>query len=94
MKVLSLAVALSSLALVSCGPQTAEDVRAASTAKCERQFGKMASSPEKGKVFCGCLVDRLAESGMEVTDMLGGDQEKVMETAKSCARTHGIPIPS
>lgn len=94
MKVLTMTTALASLVLVSCGPQTPEEVRAAATAKCERQFGKMAPDPEKGEAFCGCLVDRLAENGLEVTDMLGGDREKVMETTRSCAQTHGISVPS
>ncbi|MEO9462716.1 MAG: hypothetical protein ABJ242_08275 [Marinomonas sp.] len=88
-----LTLALPALALTGCGPQTPEDIRAASIAKCERQFGQMAPDPEKGAAFCGCLTDKLADQGLEITDMLGSGREKVMSAARSCGAANGIAMP-
>ncbi len=88
-------IALGALAtvLAGCGAATPEDARAASMAKCERQFGRMAGGDTaKGEALCGCMVDRLAEEGMEITDVLSGDREKVMGITRSCAQVNGIPI--
>lgn len=79
--------------LAGCGPQSPEDVRAAAVAKCERQFGRVASDPSKGTALCTCLTDKLAENGLEITDMLGGDRAKVEELGRSCARSAGVTLP-
>lgn len=79
--------------LAGCGPQSPEDVRAAAVAKCERQFGRVAPDPAKGAALCGCLVDRLADNGLEITDMLDGDRAKVEELGRSCARSAGVTLP-
>jgi hypothetical protein len=79
--------------LAACGPQSPEAVRAASLAKCERQFGRMAPDPAKGAALCGCLVDRLAGEGLEITDMLGGDRGKVEGIMRQCAGSAGVDLP-
>lgn len=85
------ALALAVLGTVSaCGPQTPEEARAASVAKCERQFGRMAPDAEKGAALCGCMVDRLADEGLEITDALGGQRDRIIGITKSCARANGI----
>ncbi|MEL7454452.1 MAG: hypothetical protein AAGJ50_13880 [Pseudomonadota bacterium] len=78
--------------LAACGLPSAEDAREASIAKCDRQFGRMAPDAAKGAAFCGCLVDKLSEEGLEITDMMGGERERVMQTTRSCAQAHGVPI--
>lgn len=78
--------------LTGCGSLGPGGEREASMARCERQFGQMAPDPDKGEAFCGCLIDRLAEQGLEITDMLGDDAETVMQTTRSCASAHGVPI--
>ena len=88
------ALVLGSLATLSaCGPQSPEEVRAASVAKCERQFGRMAPDPSKGNALCTCMTDKLAEEGLEITDTLGGDRSKVEEITRSCGRKAGVPMP-
>lgn len=79
--------------LGACGPQSPEDIRAASVAKCERQFGRMAPDPSKGAALCTCLIDRLADAGLEMTDMLGADRSKVEGIARSCGASAGVTMP-
>ena len=86
-------IALSSV-LVACGPATPEDERAASIAKCDRQFGRMAPDPSKGTALCSCLVDNLAEQGLEITDVFGSDRAKIESATRSCAAQVGIPMPA
>ena len=80
-------------ALSACGPQSPEEERAASVAKCERQFGRMAPDPSKGNVLCTCMIDRLAEEGMEITDVFGGDRAKVEDITRRCAVKAGVALP-
>lgn len=80
--------------LAGCGQPSPEDVRAASLARCERQFGKVAPDPAKGAALCGCLVDRLAEEGLDITDMLGGDRGTVEGIGRSCASRAGVKLPT
>ena len=87
------AIALCSV-LAACGPTTPEEVREANVAKCERQFGRMAPDPAKGNALCTCLVDSLAEQGLEITDMLGPKRAEVESTTRSCARRAGIALPT
>lgn len=87
------AAPLLALMLAACGPQSPEDIRAASVAKCERQVGKMAPDPAKGAALCGCMVDRLAADGLEITDMLGSDRAQVEAITRSCARSVGVSLP-
>lgn len=82
------------LALGGCGPQTPEEVRAATIDKCERQFGQMAPDPSAGTQLCTCLVDRLAAEGLEITDMMGGDRSQVEGIARSCAGAAGVSLPT
>ncbi|KEO87779.1 hypothetical protein EH31_06380 [Erythrobacter longus] len=79
--------------LAACGPQSPEEVRLAGIAKCERQFGQMAPNPSQGNALCTCLVDSLAEQGLEITDMLGPNRAQVEGTTRSCAARAGISIP-
>ena len=79
--------------LSACGPQTPEEVRGASIAKCERQFGRLSPDPAKGNALCSCMTDRLADAGLEVTDMLGGNRAKVEQITRSCASKAGIALP-
>lgn len=87
------AAPLLALMLAACGPQSPEDIRAASVAKCERQVGKMAPDPAKGAALCGCMVDRLAADGLEIADMLGSDRAQVEAITRSCARSVGVNLP-
>jgi hypothetical protein len=80
--------------LAACGPQSPEEVRAASIAKCERQFGRMAPDPSKGNALCSCMTDRLAEQGLEITDMLGAGREQVESITRNCAARAGIALPN
>lgn len=80
--------------LASCGPATPEEARAANIAKCERQFGRMASDEAQGQSLCTCITDRLAEQGLEITDMLGSNRSKVEATTRSCAAQSGISLPA
>ena len=80
--------------LAACGPQTPEDIRAAAIAKCERQFGRVAPDPALGNALCSCMTDRLAEKGLEITDMLGGDRAAVEEIGRSCAARVGMELPT
>lgn len=82
------------LALAGCGPSSPEEVRAASIAKCERQFGRMAPDPSKGNALCTCLTDGLIEKGLEITDMFGENRSSVEGTLRSCAARVGIKMPS
>ncbi|WP_114520235.1 hypothetical protein [Altererythrobacter sp. ZODW24] len=84
---------LLALGLAGCGPATPEEAKAATVAKCERQFGRMAPSPDKGNALCTCMVNELEKSGLEVTDVFGADKEKVMKVTRSCAQVNGISIP-
>lgn len=79
--------------LAACGPQGPEEVRLAGIAKCERQFGQLASDPSQGTALCTCLVDSLAEQGLEITDMLGPNRAQVEGTTRSCAARAGISLP-
>jgi hypothetical protein len=79
--------------IAACGPQTPEDARAGAIAKCERQFGRVAADPAKGTALCTCLTDKLAEEGLEITDMLGGERGKVEEIGRSCAKSAGVSLP-
>lgn len=81
------------LALAACGPQTPEEVRGAAIAKCEQRFARSAPDPSKGTALCTCLTDKLAEEGMEITDMLTGDRAKVEEIGRSCAKSAGMSLP-
>ena len=81
-------------ALTACGPQTPDEVRAASIAKCERQFGRMSPDPSKGNALCSCMTDRLAEQGLEITDMLGAGRDQVESITRSCAAKAGIALPT
>jgi hypothetical protein len=81
------------LILTGCGPQTPEAARAAAIDKCERKFGKVAPDPTKGTALCTCLTDKLAAEGLEITDMLGGDREKVEGLMRSCATSAGVSLP-
>ena len=90
---LAVAAALLPLTLAGCGPQTPEDARAFSISKCEKRFGRMAPDPTQGNALCTCMVDRLAEQGLEVTDVLGPDGERVQEITRSCGRQVGISLP-
>ena len=85
-------VGASGALLASCGPQTPEDARAAAIAKCEMRFARMASDAEQGTALCTCMTDRLAEKGLEVTDMLGEGRAAVEEVARSCAAQAGVPL--
>ncbi|WP_336986193.1 hypothetical protein [Altererythrobacter aquiaggeris] len=87
------AAATAALALGGCGPQTPEGVRAASVAKCERQFGRMTTDPALGNALCYCMADRLTEEELEITDMLGDGRAQVEEITRSCARQTGVPLP-
>ena len=80
--------------LAACGPQSPEEVRAASIAKCERQFGRMSPDPSKGNALCSCMTDRLAEQGLEVTDMLGAGRAQVESITRTCAAQAGIALPT
>lgn len=79
--------------VTACGPTSPEEVRAAAIAKCERQFGRMAPDPSRGNALCTCMTDKLAEKGLEITDMLGGDRGAVEEITRSCAASAGVPLP-
>ncbi len=81
------------LSLAGCGPGTPEEAKAAQVAKCERQFGRMAPSPDQGNALCTCMVNELEKSGLEITDVLGADKEKVMQVTRSCAQVNGISVP-
>ena len=81
-------------ALSGCGPSSPEEVRAASIAKCERQFGRMAPDPSKGNALCTCLTDGLIEKGLEITDMFGENRSTVEGTLRSCASRVGIQLPN
>ena len=87
------ALALSG-ALAACGPSSPEEVRAASVAKCERQFGRMAPDPSQGNALCSCMTDRLAEQGLEITDMLGAGRAQVERITRGCAAQAGISLPT
>lgn len=80
--------------LAACGPQTPEEARLASIAKCERQFGRMAPDPSKGNALCTCMVDDLAAQGLEVTDVFGGDRAAMEQITRGCARKVGVPLPA
>lgn len=86
------ALALGAL-LAGCGQASPEDARAALTGKCERQFARLAPDPAKGAELCTCLTDKLAEDGLAITDMMGGDGAKVQAVARSCAGRVGISLP-
>ncbi len=88
-----LAAPLMALGLASCGPGTPEEARAAKIAKCERQFGRMAPSPEKGNALCTCMVNELEKQDLEVTDVFGADKDKVMKVTRSCGQVNGITMP-
>lgn len=85
--------ALGAVLLAGCGQPSPEDARAASAAKCERQFGRLASDPTKGAALCDCVVDRLAGEGLEITDMLGSERAKVEGIMRSCAQSTGVRLP-
>ncbi len=87
------AIALSCV-LAGCGPSSPEEVRAASIAKCERQFGRIAPDPSKGNALCSCMTDRLAEQGLEITDMLGAGRAQVESITRSCAMQAGVALPA
>jgi hypothetical protein len=80
--------------LVGCGPTTPEDVRAATIAKCERQFGKMAPDPAKGNALCSCMADEMVAEGVEITDMLGSGRDAVERIVRACAGRAGVPLPT
>jgi hypothetical protein len=79
--------------LAGCGPQSSEDIRAAAIAKCEIRFARAMSDPVKGTAFCTCTTDKLAESGLELTDMLGAERAKVEGIMRSCGNSAGISLP-
>lgn len=89
-----LATAALGALLASCGPSSPEEIRDAAIAKCERQFGRMAPDPSKGNALCTCMTDKLAEKGLEITDMLGEGRAAVEEVTRSCARQAGVPLPT
>ncbi len=80
--------------LSACGPQSAEDVRDATIAKCERQFGRMAPDAAKGNALCTCMADEMASKGVEITDMLGEGREAVEAIVRTCAGRAGISLPT
>lgn len=81
------------LVLAACGPQTPEEVRGAAIAKCEQRFARSAPDPSKGTALCTCLTDKLAEEGMEITDILSGERAKVEEIGRNCAKSEGMTLP-
>ncbi len=85
------AAALAAL-LAACAPQTAEDARQASAARCERQFGRMAPDPAQGLALCECIVGRLEDRGLEMSDALGSAREEIVGITRSCAAENGIPV--
>jgi|GEM_PF-1471054 len=97
MRITLITAATAALALGGCGPQAPEDVRSASIAKCERQFGRMtpdpALDPASFGAMCTCMTDRLTEEGMEITDFLGEGRDQVAEITRSCARQTGVQLP-
>lgn len=79
--------------LAGCGEALPEDAQAVSVQRCERQFGRMAGGDAaKGAALCGCMVDRLAQEGMEITDAMGAGKQQVMAVTRSCARENGIDV--
>ena len=40
------------------------------------------------------MTDQLAEKGLEITDMLGGDRAAVEEIGRSCAARVGMELPT
>lgn len=90
-----LAAGLLVLAAASGGCSGGEpvDMRTAAIAKCERKFGQFSGNEATGKALCTCMTDRLAEQGLEITDMLAGDSGKVEDIAKSCAASAGMKLP-
>jgi hypothetical protein len=82
------------LILAACGSQTPEDARAGAIAKCERQFGRVAPDPAKGTALCTCLTDKLAEEGLAITDMLGGERDRVEGVMRTCAASAGVRLPT
>ncbi|WP_379549867.1 hypothetical protein [Qipengyuania sp. DGS5-3] len=91
---LTVATLGAALSLSACGPQTPEDIRTSSIEKCERQFGRMAPDPSKGNALCTCMVDDLAEAGLEITDMIGEGRAKVEQVTRSCASKAGFQLPT
>ena len=86
------AAALSAL-LAACGPATPEEAQSASIARCERQFGRIAADASQGRALCTCLTARLAEQGLEPTDMFGSNRSKVEAATRACAAQAGISMP-
>ncbi len=79
--------------LAGCGEALPEDAQAASVQRCEQQFGRMAGDDTaKGAALCACMVERLAQEGMEITNAMGTGKEQVMAITRSCAREHGIDV--
>lgn len=61
-------------------------------AKCVDKFGRAAPDPSKGEALCSCMVDRLSDEGLEVTDVFGADRNRVMEITRLCGAAVGIPV--
>ncbi|MDP5102614.1 MAG: hypothetical protein NWP98_01665 [Erythrobacter sp.] len=87
------AILIAAPLLGACGPQSPEAARAAEIAKCEIRFERVAPDPSKATAWCTCLTDRLAEEGLELTDMLGDERAKVEAITRSCARRAGVAMP-
>ena len=86
------------LMLIACGPQTPQDARAAAIAKCETRFGRAAlangADSAGANALCTCMTDRLANAGLEITDMLGPQRSRVEAIGRSCAAQAGITLPA
>ncbi len=93
MKTTIITISAYAMLLAACGPQSAQEQRALAVAKCERQFGRLSSDSSKATALCSCMTDRLAQEGLEITDMLGGDRAKVEGITRSCAASAGIALP-
>lgn len=83
-------IAVFSSMLIGCGPTSPEAARNADIAKCERQFGRLASDAAQGEALCTCLIDRLAQEGLEITDAFGSNRARVEAATRTCAARAGI----
>lgn len=85
-----------SLALLLGGCDMIADPKAAMVGQCESGINQMLEqtgiSSDAARPLCTCIVDRMAEKGVNAADMLGGNNEEMQQIAMECAaRLPGVP---
>ncbi len=89
-------VTILTMALLLGGCDTLSDPKAAMVGHCKTGVNQMLEqsglSSDAADPLCTCIVDRMAEKGVDAVDMLGGNNEQMQQIALECAATlPGVP---